>query len=293
VTLAGAGLLAIVLGVATVRLARADLIEAYAEHPQFNLLERVTRYDTNSHEAIEFLQQNELEVNLLIEWAQSGLVMFRAPQAKVLVDGRAQQLYSEAHFRRYMRLLIATNTPPGRLLRMLDRDDTDAVLLRRTAETSNLRLTLEQSPRWIPALLDARDVLYLRRDGPGLAQLGRRMRRGAEWRPDTPLALASRGFVWQALDPPDLQQAVASWRAAVQRDVSLGKLCFRPMTAGLLALGREEDALRIIESYEQRLSQPPAAPVDFSRRELLDLLQMCRRDIDGRKSNAATDRAEE
>ena len=247
----GAGLFAIVVAVETGTRAHADLVQTFEGRPELNLLERVTRYDTNSHNAIQFLKENQLEVNLLVDWAQAGLVMLHCPGAKVFMDGRAQQIYDETVYRRYCVLLVARDTPRQIMMRILDQHDTDAVLLRRSSKTENLRAAIEQSPRWVPVLLSPRDGLFLRRPSRGLARLGELLRRGEEWRPHALGALVTRGFVWQAITPPDPEQAIACWEAALRQDVTIGILCFRPATAALLELGREQEARRFVDEYYQ------------------------------------------
>ena len=246
-----------------------------------------------AHEEILFLKDNALDVNLLVEWPLAGLVMLHAPNAKVFIDGRAQQVYDETLYRKYHLLLVAEDTPPELMLRILDEHDTDAVLLRRWKPVRNLRLTLDQSGDWVPALLDADCELFLRKGSRGLVQLGWLLRRGQEWRPDSPLARASRGFVWEATTPPDLEQAVACWQSAVRRDVTVGSRCFRRLTRALLQLGREQEARQLVDSYHQALSQPFTRLPGDLRGELLQTLAACRRDIDAANSPGQPDHADD
>jgi len=283
------------LGVATVaeagRKAYREIALAYADHPEFNLLERVTRYDLTPHEALVFLNRNELRVNLLCEWTQAGVVMFRVPGARVFMDGRAQQVYDELHYRKYYALLVDPTTSRPLLARLLDEHGTEAVLLRRAGAAQNLWTTLLQSGRWIVALMGNRYGLFLRRDSSALAQLGERLRRGEEWRPNTVWALACRGFVWQALDPPDLRRALTCWRRALQRNVLAGELCFRPITRALLDLEGVEPARKFVSDWHRRLNRPiPGLSAD-ARRALLKTLNLCWNDIDlaarGEQGNGA------
>lgn len=287
-----AGLFAIAVAIETGRKAHADLVQTFEGRPEFNLLERVTRYDTNSHNAIQFLKENQLEVNLLVDWAQAGLIMLHCPEAKVFMDGRAQQVYNETQYRRYCVLLVARDTPRELMMRILDQHNTDAVLLRRSSKTENLRTALEQSPRWVPVLLSPRDGLFLRRPSRGLTQLGELLRRGQEWRPHALGALVTRGFVWQAIVPPDLEQAIACWEAALRQDVTIGSLCFRPTTAALLELGREQEAHRFVDQYYQRLNQPFSRVPSGLRRRLLETLATCRADIEAATASRPADDAD-
>jgi len=184
------------------------------------------------------------------------------------------------HYRKYDLLLIAEDTPWPLMQRILDQHETDAVLLRRWERVDNLRTALRRAPEWLPALLGADSDLFLRRGSRGLAQLGQRLRRGEEWRPDTTPALAAQGFIWQALSPPDLERALACWTAALRRNMRSGTVCFRPVTATLLELGRRQEARRFIATYQRRLTQPFTRLPDTLRQELLEILAECRRDVE-------------
>jgi hypothetical protein len=208
------------------------------------------------------------------------------------MDGRAQQVYNETQYRRYCVLLVARDTPRELMMRILDQHDTDAVLLRRTSKTGNLWSAIEQSPRWVPVLLSPRDGLFLRRPSRGLTQLGELLRRGEEWRPHALGALVTRGFVWQAIVPPDLEQAIACWEAALREDVTIGSLCFRPFTAALLELGREQEARRFVDQYYQRLNQPFSRVPSELRPQLLNTLAACRADIEAATANRPADDAD-
>ena len=280
----GAGLFALAVAAEAATKAYEELVRSYQNRPEFNLLERLTCYDLTPHDAIMFLKENELNVNLLAEWSQAGLVMLHAPNAKVFMDGRVQQVYSEAHYQQYHLLLVAPDTPAHVMLSILDRHNTDAALLRHWERTENLLSALEQSPDWVPALLGADYSLYLRRNGGGLAQLGGLLRRGEEWRPDSPWAVASRGFVWRAMTPPNLHRALECWRNAVERHARLGGVCFRPITAALLELGRTQEAREYVEGYRQGLSQPFSNVPSQARQELLEVLAICRQDIEAATS---------
>jgi len=278
--MAGAGLFTIYVVAETWTKARYEIHERFQSQPKFNLLERVTRYDLTPHNGIMFLKENQLNVNLLVEWTQAGPVMFYAPNAKVFMDGRAQQVYDEIHYRKYATLLTSPDAPRPVIVAILDQHDTDAVLLRRTGKAHNLWRALEQSRQWVPALLTLRSGLFLRKDSRGLAQLAELLRRGEEWRPKAPTALAARGLVWEAITPPDLEQALSCWKAALERDVWTGTFCFHRVTRALLELGREQEARQFVRAYYQRLDRPVAGLPDPARHELLRILAACWDDIE-------------
>jgi hypothetical protein len=291
--MAAAGIFALYVADQTWARAYDGIVRPFVDQPQFNLLERVTRYDMTPHEAILFLKENKLNVNLLVEWTQAGPVMFYAPNAKVFMDGRAQQVYDEMHYMRYTLLLANPDTPRPLMMRTLNEHQTDAVLLRRMKQSGNLWMALQQSGQWVPVLLGIDYGLFLRKDSRGLAQLGELLRRGEEWRPNTAPSLASRGLVWQATTPPDLEQALACWQAALRQNVLTGSLSFPLITEALLELGRPQEARQFVEEHYQKLSQPVAGISGASRRELLKILRTCWDDIETATAGKPADDAKD
>jgi hypothetical protein len=280
VLMVAAGIFACYVADGTWSRAHAELVAQFEHEPQFNLLERVTRYDATPHNAILFLKENKLNVNVVTEWTQAGPVMFLAPNAKVFMDGRAQQVYDEDHYNKYAWLLVSPDTPAPYRMQLLDESGTDAVLLRRTNRVLPLWLALEQSGHWVRALLSRYDGLFLRRGSRGLEQLGELLRQGKEWRPKTGAAMASRGFVWQALETPGLEEAILCWKAALEQNILIGALVFRPLTSTLLELGRAEEARRLVQEYYGRIDQGGRNLPEASRRELLQTLSECWTEID-------------
>ena len=254
---------------------RNEVVQRFEHRPEFNLLERVTRYDATPHDAILFLKENKLNVNVVTEWTQAGPVMFYAPNAKVFMDGRAQQVYDEEHYNKYAHLLVSPDTPAPYRMHILDESDSNAVLLRQVQRVAALWQTLAQSPRWAPVLLGPTDGLFLRRGSQGLEQLGELLRRGEEWRPKTALAMAARGFVWEALDSPGLEEALLCWKAALEQNMLTGSLVFKPLTSTLLELGRADEARELIRGYYQRVTQAGRRLSDATRRDLLQKLGEC------------------
>jgi hypothetical protein len=275
-----AGLCGIGVAAVTASKARAALVEAYAHHRDFNLLERVTCYDLVPHDALIFIDRNGLHINLLAEWSIAGAVMLRAPTAKVFIDGRAQQVYDEAHYRQYHALFVARNTPRQIMFRILDESGTDGVLLRLWERGANLRAALEQSSEWVPVFLDPDYRLFLRVGSDGLEHLGDRLRRGEAWWPDSPAGLAGQAFVWRSTTPPDLGQAVSTWDRALRKTPALGLICFRPLIRTLLELGRDGEARRRVDAYAMLLNHPLVGLTEERRRELLAELEACRAEID-------------
>jgi hypothetical protein len=197
------------------------------------------------------------------------------PNAKVFMDGRAQQVYDEEHYRKYAALLVQAEVPRHYVQRLLDEHGTDAVLLRRTSRVQNLWTTLEQSNQWVLVLVSMQNGLFLRKGSRPLEQLGELLRRNEEQRPTYPGAIASRGFVWKAITPPDPEQALACWYDALRRSATTGFLVFRPITETLLELGRVEEARKFVEDWYAALNRPAPGLADETRRNLLNELKAC------------------
>ncbi len=174
-------LAAVVIGWVTWTTAQRDLIHAFKDLPQVGILER-SRGNRGLDEAILFLGENRLRVNLLTDYGDGGSVMFYAPLVRVFIDGRSDQLYTEEHFRRYW-ALMDSRTPPASLLRSLRETKTDGVLARMRGGTGTLQDALLFSPDWVPVFLNRDYMLFLRHDSAALEQLGDRIRNGNEWRP--------------------------------------------------------------------------------------------------------------
>jgi hypothetical protein len=248
-----AALAAVVTGWLTWTTAHRELLEAFKDEPVTGLLER-TRGNRTTHEAIRFVAMNQLRVNLFADYGEGGSIMFYAPLARVFIDPRADQLYTEQHFRRYL-ALMNRRTDPEQLRWNLDGTDTNAVLVQRVAARRTLWSTLLLSPDWVLVLLNSDYYLFLRRDSPALERLGELIRESKEWRPAkagtiTPDAQASRAIVLLNTSPPDLAQALDLLKGAVDRQRLLG-ISFYPTiirllieTAGLAA-AREYISLQV------------------------------------------------
>jgi len=282
----GAGVLAYFVADGTRDRYRKEVVQLFEHRPEFNLLERVTRYDATPHDTILFLKENKLNVNVVTEWTQAGPVMFYAPNAKVFMDGRAQQVYDEEHYNKYAYLLVSPDTPAPYRMHILNESDSNAVLLRQVPRVAALWQALAQSPQWVTAMLGPSEGLFLRRGSRGLEQLGELLRRGEEWRPKTALAMAARGFVWRALDSPGSEEAILCWKAALEQNMLTGSLVFKPLTDTLLELSRVEEARALIGGYYQRVTQAGRRLSDATRRDLLQKLGECWAEIESAASTS-------
>jgi hypothetical protein len=243
-----ATLFAILLGGITVVMAYRELIEPFRDRPEVGILERA-RGDGPMHEALRFLGRNAFRVNLFTDYADGGSAMFFAPRARVFIDGRAQQLYTEQHFAKY-RALVSKRTPAALLIRMLHESGTEAVLVRRAEPWAGLRRALESSSDWVLVLLNSHYALYFHRASAALARARMLIDEGMEWRPSrsaivAPDALASRALVLLNTLPPAPRQALQLLQEALNRQRALG-ITFHPLVVRLLM---EDAGAGAAESY--------------------------------------------
>lgn len=245
-----------------------------------SLFEAVTRYDAVPDEGIEYLVRNDLKVNLFCEWTIAGAVMMRAPQVRVYIDGRSQQVYTEAHYDKYLALISGGRTPQMALALLDEPPATDAVLLRLNRSTQRLWTTLWRHPQWVLVLHGRGYGLFLRRPSAALAKVGRLVRSGREWRPDTPQALASLGLVYIMTQPRDPARALECWRRAIEQDIDLVGSWSAWVVQTLVSQGRPADARAFIRRQVRRLQSAGAGTLPARRRqELLKLLQQVARAI--------------
>lgn len=236
-----------------------ELVKTFRNSPNATLLERVTRYDVTPHEAILFLARNELACNLMTEWTQAGPVMFFAPVAKVYMDGRSQQVYTEEHYRRYVALFNATGVPAERvgaaLARLADESDTNALLLRKSAGIESLWSAVERDEEWKNVLFTPRWALFLREDSPPERRFRQLAAEGRLWWPDLPEAGLSRANLCLSLSPPDLAGALQAWSGAVRADFRFAGPCYPSIARMLRRLDRVEEGRRYFAMEAQRLER--------------------------------------
>jgi hypothetical protein len=193
--------------------------------------------------------ENQLRVNVLTSYGDGGSVMFHAPLARVFIDGRGDQLYTERHYKRYLALMDG-RAPANELRRSLDETGTDAVLVPSWTGLSVLQRTLLSSPDWALVFLNGRYTLFLRRDSSALIQLGELVREGKEWWPhpaekEAPYAQVSRALVLLNTSPSNTEPFLALLIRMVDRQLSFGQILYPTIT-------------RVIEETAGR-----AAAIDF------------------------------
>ena len=261
-------------------MAHKELIVPYAKRPGFNLLQRFVQYDAMPLDSMDFLRQTDVDIKILSEWTIAGPVMFELPRARVFVDGRSQQVYSEAHY-----LLATSLFDPGRFdaahaLQVLDQSGTDTVLLRRGQYgTAPLGQALYSSRDWMPVLITPDSTVYLRRNSVVLAKVRALEQEGRLRWPPFAESTATRGLLWAQTAPPNYEQSLVYLRSAAERDARVGLLVYRAILDAWLRLGRSNEAAAYFEQERARILDRQL-PIDNDLRgAMLKLLDECLRQL--------------
>lgn len=247
-----------------------------------NLLEAVTAADLIPADAIEYLRRNELRLNLMSEWTQAGPVLLHAPGVKIFLDGRAQQVFTEETYADYRAIFLTSQPDPRTVFEILDghgsgaarhpSPPTDAVLLTKSPRTREVWKILDSNPAWVSVLLTDYSVLFVRRESRTFEQIRERIARGAEWRPDSPVAMASRGNVLLAGTPPDIEGAFRIFQEELERDARLGLNLYPMMVLILRGNGGPGAATRFLD-FEKARIETTSGIDETNRKNLLSLLE--------------------
>jgi hypothetical protein len=264
---------AVLMGWITADLAKAELVDRFKDEPEFNLFERVMRYEMVPYQAMHFLRDNDLQPNLMVEWTQAGIVMFLAPNVKVFMDGRAQQVYDERTYLRYAAVLSNPNPAAAVALGVLDGYDTlgdkvdaqptNAVLLRRTTmQLQNIWEIIDRRSggKWALVYFDETGGLFLRRDSDPMRQLLAAFHAGTARYPDSGNALVMQGNLAMMSDPPDLARAAALMRQGLEKDLATALVSFPTLASIYRILNQEPAARETIRFARERLAVPGSLP---------------------------------
>ena len=279
-TLAGASWLA-AAALLTVGLwqGHRDYVAPYSERPGFGLLARSVKQERMPLAMMEFLRRNDLRVNLLTRWVFTGPVMFHAPVAKVFIDGRSQQVYSEEHYKLFWDLWKPRPGAEAAALRTLDQSGTDAVLMMRVPQARVVAMALAGSEQWAQVLNTGQYDLFMRRRSAGFERLVKLERTGRAWWPGLPEADMSRGFLWGAMDEPHYDNVLQYCRSAVAGKAELGLICYWPITDTLIRLGRTQEAADYLVEQANKLSRQGAGIEEAVRQRLLAQIAWCRQKL--------------
>lgn len=261
----------------TLRVAHEDLVKNFRTPPEahYDLFQRAMRYDQCPALAIEFLRRNRLTPNIWTEWTQGGVVVFLAPGAHVFIDGRSQQLYTEAHYRNYGFCLKFRDEDEAKMPLLLEMHGTEAVLLRRAQVAYRMASALDRAPDWRLVLSSKVFVFFVRRDSPLMDALLRRERAGQLWWPNVPESDWLRGTLWVEREPRDFEKAVSYWQSAVLRSPALGWNCYARIVGALAKMERFAQATEYLERERQKLSARLPGLSEEIRTQLLQEIDRC------------------
>jgi len=269
----------------TGRRAHKQLVTLFEKnHPDYGLLERVTRYDLMPSQAFVYLRDNQLKAKVFAEWTQAGRIMFFAPNAKVFIDGRSQQVYDEAHYRKYLRVMSPGNRPSD-VFKIFNESRTDMVIMRPSTATLGLYRALRGTPNWILVLQGTNVepyLMFVRRGSALHKRIGQLARSGLEKRPDTPEALGTLGLLLASTAPRDAQKrasdyerALQCWLGAIRAQPVLGVVWYANITRMYLDSGRMAQARQFVQGQQQILRNPRADLSDTDRKSLTSELGRC------------------
>lgn len=270
--------LALGLGIHTYRRGVNELVDPFVNVPKLGLLDRVTRFDQVPDAAVEYLARNELDVRLFTEWTLAGIVMFKAPVAKVFIDGRAQQVYEIGTYHDYQRANMGQSAAD--ITQVLNDYGVSALLVKQVPHPPGLVSTFEaaeRSPEWIPILYARVNSpyvfgLFLRAGDPHLETLAQRIVEGKEWRPDTPEAWVTRAQILLRCKQPRKTAALEALLKALAAEprYGVGDLGYAAVGQLMMELGRADAARRYFEQESTRLR---SAAVNLSAKDRDSLLR--------------------
>jgi hypothetical protein len=263
--LAGGGC-GVVLAVFAGRWAWRDLVEVYRPKPQYNLLERYIMYDeTNPVESIKFLGQLDQPFNVFAQWTVSGILFGRIPNARVFMDGRAQQVYSEQHYITFNSFFFDPNPKRDWGLRMLDDTKTEFVALRPTGDAQAILTALLADQNWIPIIVVQREVLMMRRGTPAARRLAELTRENKITWPAGAHSLIAQAELAIQDTPPDVDRAISLLQRAAEVDLNDGPKAYGALTRLWLRGGRQREGLAYYEAERQRVASLPVTPAEEQR----------------------------
>lgn len=271
---------AICIALITARLGHRELVVPFAGG-QYNLLERVTRFDAAARGALAFLQHNELPANVFCEWVQAGPVMFFVPTARVFMDGRAQQVYTERHYNLFGDLIGHDPREWQAAIMLLEQHGTNAVMLRRSRGAMRMWSTVERSPDWLLVCATLESGLFLRAGSVPMTHLIELERAGRAWWPADPECELARGIVCAAMDPPELDRAKQLWREGLRKDPALGLEWYARIVAHLAHQTKWDAAADFLAQQADNMKAGSIDPVLV--RELSARIEQLQRVVEARR----------
>lgn len=251
-----------------------DLVVGPPRDRPYGLLERVTKLPYSPLDEIDFLARNNLAPRVFADWVLGGPLVFFAPETRVFIDGRSQQVFNEKLYLNYYNVTTAPEGTEPRILALLEASGTEAVLLSHGSRSTTLLNAVAASPDWYPVMASVRGQLFGQRDSAFVAELVRRDRAGDLWWPDTPEAEWAHGLL-AVMPPPEIARALRLWQSAVDRKVTLGMLCYFQIAKAYANLGQREAAQAYFAAQHQRVGAAENELAPDIRAKLLAEIESC------------------
>lgn len=242
-----------------------------------NLMAWAVGHDYMPNDGIEFLRRNGLRVKLFTDWVNAAPVMFLDPEVKVFNDGRAQQLFDVQHFRDYRTVISMNPQDAAEAGRILDASGTEAILaMPRVAQLDgSVDRTMRDSKHWLLTLATKDSFLFVRKPSPTLDQLGRMLREGTAWWPESARSKATEANILLETQPRDEARALQLLQQAVLEEPGLGRSAYQVMGSIWQRNGQRDEAFRYYESEAARLTRPGVSIDSGLRSQLLQILERC------------------
>ena len=241
------------------------IISKWRANPDDGLLGAVTMLQATPQDAIRYLDKNGLDVNVLTEWTQAGILMFYAPRNRVYMDGRAQQVYSEEHYGKYSAMLLGRGITAQNLGTLLDEHNTQVVFARKTPRNLPLLKTLlGMAEDWAPILDDPQFIMFMRVSDPAMQRLRDAREAGREWRPNTVEARFSLGTLLFRTSPSDAARALELWRSSIAQRPLLGITGYYYVAVAYASTG---DFVAGQRYFQQELRKISALTQQFSKEQ--------------------------
>lgn len=238
------------------------------ERANLNLLERWTQYyETNPTNGIAFLAQFTEPVNVFAQWTVSGVLFARAPMARAFMDGRAQQVYSEAHYMLFNSMFGNPNAKGDAILRLLEQYDTEIILLRASRDVATIIDAAYVDPKWLLLYYEPREVMYVRRGTPAFEQVRRLERAGTLVWPEDAMAYMSRATLALEEPTPNFNRAIELLRKSAELEMLNAPQAYAALTKLWRQLGRGAEALQYFTAERQRVASLSVAPEYQDRRK--------------------------
>lgn len=164
------------------------------DHPRFggeSLFGRMFELDTFPRGAATFLADNRVQARVYNEWRWEGYLRWIAPQLRLFVGGRAQQVYDLPTVARALE--VPSSPSPAAELAHIGAEVV-VVPMHLAYDSMVERLTLRDHARWVMVYYDGRDSVLVDSQATAQRWLVERLRQGSLRYPTPAVAAVSRAL---------------------------------------------------------------------------------------------------